>query len=128
MDRWDAALVAVCVLGLALVVTAPSEPTYSLSVSESPDATPDEVAEFVQLETDAQREFLALLDGEEWESSDPPALENGYVRYKDSQYRVYLSVSESSVASLLQPVLGGGVTLLGALGLVSRRVLWRYRD
>lgn len=59
MDRWDLALLAVCFLGLSLFVSAPSEPIYSMSLSESPDATPDEVREFVDLDTDAQREFLA---------------------------------------------------------------------
>jgi hypothetical protein len=127
MDRRDAVLVAVCLLGLALVATAPSEPTYSMSLSQSPDAPSAEMTAFADLDSDAQREFLALLDDEEWRSSEPPALENGIVRYKGSLYRVHVSVSESSVYSLLQPVLGGGLTLLGALGLVSRRVVRRYR-
>lgn len=128
MDRWDGALVALCLLGLALFLSGPAEPTSSLSVSESPDATPTEVVDFVDLETDAQREFLAVLDGEKWHSPDPPALHNGFVHYKRSLYRVFVSASESSVASLLQPVLGGGTALLGLLGIGLRRLRRRYRD
>jgi hypothetical protein len=98
-----------------------------MSLDAAPDAAPTEVTEFADLDTDAQREFLALLDDEGWRSSQPPALENGFVRYEDTRYRVYVSVSESSIYSLLQPVLGGGVALLGALGLVGPRVVRRYR-
>ena len=127
MDRWDAAFVVLCLLGLALFASAPTEPMYSVSLSESPDATPGEVTAFVDMGADAQREFLTLLDGEEWRSPEPPAIEHGFVRYKGSLYRVSLSVSESSIYSLLGPVLGGGVAVLGALGLVSRRLVWRNR-
>lgn len=128
MDRWDGAAVALCLLGLALFLSAPAEPMYSMSLSESPGATPDQVVEFVQLETDAQREFLAVLDGEAWRSPDPPALENGFVQYKGSLYRVFVSVSESSIYSILQPVLGAGLAVIGALCVVIRRLLSGYRE
>jgi hypothetical protein len=127
MHRRDVALVAVALFGLGLVLTAPPEPMYSMSVDATPNADPTDVIEFVDLDTDAQQEFLSLLEGERWRSSHPPALENAFVRYKDSRYRVSVSVSESSVFSLLQPVVGGGVLLVGAVGLVIRRVSPRYR-
>lgn len=127
MDRRDAALLVVAFLGLALFLAAPAEPTYSMSVDASPDADPTESTDFVDLDADAQLEFLSLLDDDRWRSTNPPALENTFVRYKDSLYRVSVSVSESSVFSLLQPVVGGGILLVGALGLVVRRVIRRYR-
>jgi hypothetical protein len=128
MDRWDVVFLAGCLLGLALVATAPSEPIYSMSISQSVGDSPAETTDFVDLQTDAQQEFLALLADEAWRSSDPPALENGVVRYKGGLYRVHVSVSESSVFSLLQPVLGGALALLGALGFVARRTIRRYRS
>lgn len=124
MDRTDVGLVVFALLGIGLVVTAPPEPIYSLSISAAPGATPDEVEQFGDLNTDAQVEFLEVLQGERWSGSEAPALSNSYVRYKGDLYRVDVSVSESSIASLLQPVVGGGIATLSGLGLVGRRV-WR---
>ncbi|PSP32314.1 hypothetical protein BRC64_06915 [Halobacteriales archaeon QH_10_67_22] len=123
MDTADAGLVVLVALGLALVWTAPPEPTYSVSVIETPDATPDEVTPFVDLGTDAQQEFLTLLDGDRLTTHESPALTNGYVRYKGTLYLVRISVGESSVRSLVQPVVGGGLAVVGVLGLGGRR-LW----
>jgi hypothetical protein len=124
MARVDIGFAVIVVLGLALVWTTPPEPTYSVSVDEASEATPGEVRQFVDLETDAQREFLALFESDSSGGHEPPALTNGYVRYKGALYRVSVSVSESSVFSLLQPVVGGGLAALGGVGLVGRRV-WR---
>ncbi len=124
MDRTDVGLVVLALLGIGLVVTAPPEPIYSLSISAASDAPPDEVRQFGDLNTDAQLEFLEVLQGERWSGSEAPALSNTYVRYKGDLYRVDVSVSESSIASLLQPVVGSGIAMLGGLGLIGRRV-WR---
>jgi hypothetical protein len=126
MDRTDLGFVVIVVLGVALFWTAPSEPTYSVSAEQAPDAMPDEVTRFVDLETDAQRDFLDVLEGDRLRGDEPPALTNGYVRYDGTLYRVSISVSESSVYSLLQPVAGGGLAVLGVVGFAGRR-LWQRR-
>jgi hypothetical protein len=124
MDRVVVALVALCLLGIALLATAPAEPSYSMSLREAPDATPAEVTAFAALDTESQLAFLTLLQDGNWRDSEPPPLENSFVRYKSDLYRVYVSVSESSVFSLLQPVVGGGMAVLAAGAVVLRR-LWR---
>lgn len=124
MDRSDLGFVVLAILGIALVWTAPAEPIYSLGISEAPDAAPEEETRFVNLDTDAQLEFLDTLQNDRWSGSESPALSNGYVRYKGELYRVDVSVSESSIGSLLQPVVGGGIAIIGIFGLIGRR-LWR---
>lgn len=127
MDKMEFGLVLLVAVGVVLVLTAPPAPIYDVGVAETTDAAPEEVTPFVELDTAAQREFLdALVDGD-WSDSEEPALKSEYVGYKGDHYRVYLSVSESSVASLLQPVAGGGLVLLGVLAFGGRRI-WQRRS
>jgi len=127
MNWVDLALLFLAVTGITLIWTAPTEPSYSLSIDESTEATPNEVTQFVNLSTDAQREFLDVLQTGERTGTESPALSNGFIRYKGELFRVYRSVGESSIFSLLQPIGGGGIVVVSGLGLIGRRV-WQRKS
>lgn len=124
MDRLDAGLLVLALLGVVLVLAAPPEPQYSVDVETAGDDVPDEVRDYEALDGDARKRFRAELDGDTGTFAETPALENGYVRYQGTLYRVTVAAHESSLASVLVPLVGQALAVVGVAGLVGRR-LWR---
>lgn len=118
-DRWDLLLAGIALLGVLAVLTAPPEPIYGVSVSEVGDEAPDEEVRAVEdLEGDERDLFQRARESRVDSYGEPPALTGGYVRDDGDVYRVYGSVSESNLYTLLQQPAGIGllVVALGSMG------------
>jgi len=121
MDRGTLVGVALVLLGIALVATAPPDPQFSMSVytEEAPDDEP--VVAYENLSTEEQQLFSeALSDGHR--SANPPEFEAEYVAYEGETYRVATYAHEGPVLSLLMPPLGGVVALVGILAVAYVRL------
>ncbi|WP_226010314.1 hypothetical protein [Halomicrobium salinisoli] len=115
MDRLALAGVALIVVGAALVVTAPPDPQYSVSVSGPTEAPEDEpVVAFEDLSEENRTLFRESFD-DGTRSGDPPPIESMYVEYEGETYEMAASAHEGPVLSLIQPPIGGIVALVGCL-------------
>jgi len=124
MDRVDVALALLVVFGVVVFLSAPPDPEYSVSVRQASAPGDADVRSFSTLGAEAQDRFVRAVDGESVRFGDPPTLENGFVRYDGTTYRVSVSAHEGPVLAMVMPALGIALAGLGVVGLVGRRG-WR---
>lgn|GEM_PF-2010713 len=124
MDRTDAALVLVALLGVAVILAAPPDPQYSIAVAESAAPPDADVTAFDSLDEEAQTRFRQELAGDTGSFGAAPALANGYVDYEGTTYRVDVSAHEGPVLAVLLPLVGMGLLAVAGVGLAGRRG-WR---
>ncbi len=124
MDRWDAALLLVALVGVGLILGAPPDPQYSLSVTPAENATGDAVRGFESLDEGQRELFISAMEGKPAESADPSGIDAEYVRFDGDLYRVRTNVAEGPVLSVLMPLVGQWTVFLGMAAVVGRRV-WR---
>lgn len=120
MDRWVLSIVLLFLLGGYVIVTAPPDPVYSVSVDGPTDVPDDETAvAFQNLSEENRTLFLDAFD-EERNFAEPPGVTEAYVLYEGETYLLRLSASEGPVFSLLMPPLGGLLVFTGCLVAVYR--------
>jgi len=102
-------------LGSFLVISAPPDPQYSVSVYGPTDAPEGEAVVAIQnLSVENRELFLdAFDDGKRF--AEPPDVTEIYVAYEGETYQMVSSVHEGSVFSLLMPPLGGLFIVIGCL-------------
>jgi hypothetical protein len=127
MDRGVIWILLPLLVGGFLIVTAPPDPQYSVSVYGPTDVPESETAvAFQNLSEENRALFLETFD-DGMRFADPPDLTEIYVSYEGEIYQMTSSVHEGSVFSLLVPPLGGLFIFTGCLVAVYRH-LNRTRD
>ena len=115
MDRGVVAMLILILVGSFLIVTAPPDPEYSVSVygpTEVPDG--ENAVPFQNLSQENSDLFLnAFDDGKRF--AEPPDVTEVYVAYEGETYQMTSSVHEGSLFSLLMPPLGGLFILIACL-------------
>lgn len=107
--------IGLVLFGVVLVVTAPPDPQYSVSVSGPTDPPEDEdVVAFENLSEDNRELFREAFDDDE-RFAEPPDVEERYVEYEGDTYRMSSAAHEGPVLSLLMPPLGGLFAVAGVL-------------
>lgn len=129
MDRTVLAWTALVVFGLLLVVTAPPDPSYSVSVYGPTDPPSDEsVVAFENLSEENRDLFRAALERDQ-RFAEPPDVETTHVAYEGDTYEMSLAAHEGPLLSLVQPPIGGLFVLAGCLVAAYRHLYRpRYRD
>jgi len=115
MDRGVVGILILILFGSFLIVTAPPDPEYSVSVygpTEAPDG--ESAVTFKNLSGENRELFLeAFDDGKRF--AEPPNVTRVYVAYEGGTYLMTSSAHEGSVFSLLMPPLGGLFIFTGCL-------------
>lgn len=109
-------LILLCVLfGSFLIVTAPPDPQYSVSVYGPTDVPNGETAIAFQNLSEENRELFLDSFEDATRFGDPPDITERYVTYEGETYQITSSAHEGSVFSLLMPPLGGLFIVIGGL-------------
>ena len=115
MDRGVASWVALLLVGILLIVTAPPDPQYSVSVYGPTDPPGGEqVVAFENLSQEDRDLFLETFDDAK-RFADPPNVQDVYVGYEGETYQMAAAVHEGPVLSLLMPAFGAVLILAGGL-------------
>ena len=124
MERGVVGILLLILFGSFLVVTAPPDPVYSVSIYGPTEASDGEAAVAFQNLSEENRELFleAFDDGKHF--ADPPNITEVYVAYEGQTYQMMSSAQEGSVFSLLMPPLGGLFILIGCL-IAAYRYLYR---
>lgn len=115
MDRGLVTWVSLVLVGTLLVVTAPPDPQYSVSVygpTDPPQSEP--IVDFEDLSQEERDLFLDAFDDAK-RFADPPDVQEVYVSYEGGTYQMAASAHEGPVLSLLMPAVGGVAILAGLL-------------
>lgn len=126
-ESWDTSRlvivwVALILVGGFLLVTAPPDPYYSVSVYGPTDAPEGEpVVEFENLSAENRSLFRESFDDAK-RFAEPPTVRERYVDYDGETYRMSSSVHEGSVFSLFMPPIGGFFLVIGGIVAVYRHL------